>query len=474
MAQKIGSKSKFAPKPAQANRNQTPNPTSEPKAAEPGNVPPPTKVKVNQPIQPKVPVPKGKRSSPKGTKASNSAEETKETSSPTKPATEAAAASTPATMGSPSGSNASTGIDQLVAGVSKLQLALTGLKKKNRGHISAAPEDAAKNEQLGRLVLLVQCMQSAGLCSPDIQFCLVRYIQALSTTEFWVLKLHLTQISTIKSSPVTNEWDTVSSALNTISKLGHNLPLKYIKQAAANVISKLDKNPETFDGPNGWFLWLASGIAKRATFVKDEANESTVDPTPAEQAAAAAAAKKAPAPTAPANRGGRVTEDLFWLPELENAMFLAMMVRFRVKNLLWDGTNTRQPIPFSFSPMLVAIEREAWCSLFRFFSDNAHFNHRCKCADKTLVLKTMAAYRGTVSQDPKDAAQVAHMEGFLTQTTQLGIDDPKSLYGEHYTANPRRVSKEVFYNLHWNNDEFFEHFQHLMEILEAKKNRRYS
>ncbi|KAK3386469.1 hypothetical protein B0H63DRAFT_467835 [Podospora didyma] len=257
--------------------------------------------------------------------------------------------------------------------------------------ITADPKDAPRNEQVGRLVLVVKLLLDAGFCSGDMQVAIARYLRALTLAELKMLRLHLPDIKDLKDS---TEWASHNSALNAIASLGINssITVPLLEQAVNNAIAKLDQVPDSVDGTDGWFLWLASHLAKNSTSAASKSAFSDTSSTTSTTTTTSGARKKVPTGKSPVNPRNIQPGGYFWLPELENALFLAEMILF--------------------SPH--------------------HFDNVCSSEDQTLVMHSLGPYRGSVSPAAKkDAAEVERMERLL----QRGRPDTfrvRHLYSARY------------------------------------------
>ncbi|KAK3386136.1 hypothetical protein B0H63DRAFT_474241 [Podospora didyma] len=318
--------------------------------------------------------------------------------------------------------------------------------------ITAGPKDVPRNEQVGRLILVVKLLLDTGFCSGDMQVAIARYLRALTPAEFKMLRLHLPNIKDLKDS---TEWASHNSALHAIASLGtnSNITVAMLEQALNNVIAKLDQVPDSFDGTDGWFLWLASNLAKNSISAASKSAFSDTSSTTSTTTTTSAPRKNVSAGKSPATLKNTQPEGYFWLPELENALFLAQMIRFRIKSLVWRN-ETDPKFKLTFSPTLRAIAKEAWYAFFGMFFSTNHFENVCSCEDQTLVMHSLGPYRGSVSPAAKkDAAEVEKMERLL----QRGRPDTfrvRDLYSVRYEKSPRLVSKTIFYTLHWENKDF--------------------
>ncbi|KAK0724194.1 hypothetical protein B0H67DRAFT_606864 [Lasiosphaeris hirsuta] len=277
-----------------------------------------------------------------------------------------------------------------------------------------SPDAVIQDEQVSRFVLLTFLMKGAGLCAPDIRLFLGKYLRSITKTMYGQLRADLPNIQDVK-------LDTWVPTLEGLAALGDkNINAEHMKQALELAHLRLIEEPSWFDGQDGWFLNMAEKLCSFPVFKEDGTFAHS------------------------ANR--------FWLPETENALYIAAMARLQAVHSEDNEFLTSQ----------APVYREAWWALFGVFFSDKHFKEDCKCKDtETLALKTLHKYKGKFHPGNENhEVKIAELEAHLTTIMKdvLGFDanlpTVRNLCSRQLDS-PRPVSEDV-YTLHWGNQEFLD------------------
>ncbi|KAK0612525.1 hypothetical protein B0T17DRAFT_620700 [Bombardia bombarda] len=281
--------------------------------------------------------------------------------------------------------------------------------------------EASNSNALQQFVLLATLMKDAGLCTPTIQRCLNLYLVKIPRPRFDALHHRLPHVHDLASP----DW---GPSLQGLAKLGpgpDGLEVEQVKRALAKARERFIVDPDwAYGGERGWILWMACYLNKR--------NIS----------------------------GARV--QLFWLGELDTALFVAIMARLQTA---MKGNQAPNDWDHVVDRDVRAAYKEAWYFLFGLFWNRGHFDNVCVCEDKHhTVFPTAADYKGyRHTARPKDVRAIQNLEERLVSAlngsgVNADLKSPILNLGSMYAVTEGRqpwpVSTKVFIDLHWANPGF--------------------
>ncbi|KAK3363728.1 hypothetical protein B0T25DRAFT_562714 [Lasiosphaeria hispida] len=281
------------------------------------------------------------------------------------------------------------------------------------------PEAVTEDEQVRRFVLLTFLMKGAGLCTPDIQLFLGKYLRTLTKAMYGQLRAHLPGVQDVKLKT----WTPTFGGLASLGDM--TLKAEHIQRTLEQAHLRLIEEPSWFDGTDGWFIKTAAKLSGYPVFKEDGTFSHNVE--------------------------------RFWLPELENAVYIAAMARLQAAHTEDNAFLAAQAPTY----------REAWWALFGVFFSEKHFAEVCKCkGNKTLALGALDKYKGKFHfENEMHSYNIGLMEFHLRTVMEDFLGSGRASVRELYSSKLEEVRplSEDVYTLHWGSDTF-------LDMLEAMHN----